>query len=113
MEKIVFQMAIGTNSGEFLRTDETEGVLAFELFGFQWVAHKEIEFDAEDYEYTIWKVSEVSTGRNIPNLRAPTFEKAADKARKYLEDLGEENVKEGIRRASLHKQTNEKLKENE
>jgi hypothetical protein len=103
---ITFKTICGNHLKTEVRTEECAGFHAFDLFGYTWVAHSVIDFDSEDFEVECWRISEVSTGRNIPMNEWPSMELAIERGREYLEMLGERTVKEGVEKA---RQQNEEL----
>jgi hypothetical protein len=103
---ITFKTICGNHLKTEVRTEECAGFHAFDLFGYTWVAHSVIDFDYEDFEVECWRISEVSTGRNIPMNEWPSMELAIERGREYLEMLGESTVKEGVEKA---RQQNEEL----
>lgn len=62
MTEITYKISIGEN-GQLVDRKEVTGFLAFELYGYQWAVHQEV--DDDHYE---WVVSEVSSGFGLLNL---------------------------------------------
>lgn len=80
---------------------EVEGVILFELYGYQWAGHQEMSPDNESF-FENWIVSEVSTGCEL--VSGKTFfqaEEASEWAWKYLGEKGYAMTRFHVERARM------------
>lgn len=80
---------------------EVKGFVMFELFGYQWAAHLDKQFEKEG-DFECWIVSEVSTGFELVSGRV-FFEvkEAKDWALSYLLYKGESMVRFHVEKARM------------
>jgi hypothetical protein len=99
-EWITFRMVIGDADGNVVRHENRVGMLAFNLFGFDWIVHSEKE-EGKHGCFRAWEITERSTGRRIP-FPTPCLERkqAITRALDFLKEKGEAFVVEKIKAIS-------------
>lgn len=78
---------------------ETTGLIVFEMHGFNWVAHEEVD-GTRHGDFTAWEISELSTGFRIP-FPEPCFdlEQAITRAKKFVYEKGMPATAQAMSRA--------------
>ena len=80
---------------------EVEGVILFELYGYQWAGHIETDEEGDSF-FAQWVVSEVSTGAELVSGKIfLTAEEASEWAWKYLLEKGEAMTRFHVEKARM------------
>jgi hypothetical protein len=88
MKQLTYKITQGYSESVVERTEVT-GTFLFDLFGYQWAAHKEVVSEV-DGSFENWTVSEVSTGYSIKSGKIFfEIEEAKEWAWSYLIKKGE------------------------
>lgn len=98
MKEITYKISRGEN-GKLVEREEVSGLMLFELYGYQWGAHREMSTENESF-FENWIISEVSTGFELESGKI-FFDKdaAKDWAWKYLIEKGDVIVRYRIEQA--------------
>ena len=92
---------------------EVEGVILFELYGYQWAAHMDPNEEGDEWDFEHWSVSEVSTGCGLSTGRVfPTAEEAQYWAYSYLLKKGEAMTRFHVEKARMKLQEYETIRNN-
>jgi len=100
MKPVTYKITRGEH-GNPEQFHEVSGFLMFELFGYEWAAHKDVNTECDGI-FEHWIVSEVSTGFELVSgkiLFNP--EQAKEWAWKYLLDKGEPMTRFHLNQAKL------------
>lgn len=92
MQLVTFEIVVGDKSGNVIRREKRLGLIAFRMFGFDWLIHPELE-----ESFLVWEISERNSGRRLPfNQPCLDMDIAIDRAKKYLEEKGQDAVTAAI-----------------
>jgi hypothetical protein len=108
MKQLTYKITQGYSESVTERTEVT-GTVLFDLYGYQWAAHKEVVSEA-DGSFDNWIVSEVSTGYSVESGRILfTIEEAKEWAWSYLIKKGEILTRYYVERARMKLQEYEAI----